>query len=766
MYMKFLRFVAGQLFMCHMAVMCMAQQNLVTNPSFEDTIKCPGSSDQVTSSCSNWRSYSTATTPDYFNACNSGNVGVPNNFAGNQAAASGNAYCGVLAYHTLTTHFEYIAGSMTSLVPGNKYEVSMSVNLSNSSSYATDNLGIFLYDSGPSTIGTNTILPTPQVYFDNYGLITDKQNWVRLKKTFVADSAYDNIVIGAFNNSNNTFSKNKINNNGFAAFYYIDSVVVKLTDYFWVTGYDTLLCAGDTVTVDYLLDPVYNTNNVFTLQLSDKNGSFASPLAIGTKNDSTSGSIMGVIPSTVSNGTGYRMRIISSSFADTSDTTTVAIKIGNIDSSNVVITASSSVLCSGLPLNFSASTNVTSTTYAWSGPNNYNSSLASPSFPSTTTAMSGNYYATVSFYGCEVKDTFSVTVNPTPVKPQTGSNMPVCIGDTLKLTATSTAGATYSWTGPNNFSLPFQNPNRYSIVFNDTGDYVVTAKLGNCISVADTIHITANLAPFVVIYPDKDSICDGESVTFITLNNYTGGTPTYEWFVNGVQVSATGSTYTTATLQNNAIVRVNMTEYTKCSNPYVDPSNDLLMRVLQYLAPTVSITANPGGTVLPDQLITFTATSGDAGTNPGYQWRLNGNDVLGAIASKWSSDKLNDNDSVSVQVTSKYYCPQPKIVESNGITIDMVPLGVNGIAKEGQLKIYPNPNNGKFIISGVVTTANGTIAAEVINALGQKIYQQQVVIQNHKLQHEVELGDVATGNYLLRLQDSAGGVVVFKLNLR
>lgn len=764
--MKTLRFVVVQLFLCHIAFMCAAQQNLVNNPSFEDKIQCPNNADQV-ERCANWRSYAVNSTPDYYNSCHSGNYGVPNNTNGNQPAASGNAYCGVLAHHQLTTtHFEYIAGTMTPLVPGNTYEVSISVNLSNNSSYTTDNIGVLLYDAGVDTITTSTILPTPQIYYDSYGLITDKQNWVRLKKTFIADSAYDNIIIGAFSNSNNSYGFNKINNNGFAAYYYIDSVVVKLTDYIKVTSYDTLLCAGDTVSVGYILDPVLNSNNVFTLQLSDKNGSFASPVAIGTKNDSSSGIITGVIPNTVSNGTGYRMRMVASSPADTSDTTAIAIKIGNIDSSNVAITASSSILCAGSSLNFSASTSVASAAYEWNGPNSFTSSIASPSFASVTTAMSGNYYATVRFYGCEVLDTFSVTVNPTPFKPLAGSNSPVCIGDTLKLTANSSNGATYIWTGPNNFNSPFQNPNRYNLVWNDTGAYTVIAKLGNCTSPAGTINVTANVEPFVVIYPTNDSICVGEAVTFTALPNNAGGTPTYKWYVNGLQAAASGTTFTTSTLQHNDVVSTNMTEYTKCGKPYTDPSNDVQMTVLQYVTPSVSITASPGGTLPPGQLITFTATPVNGGVNPGYQWMRNGNDVIGATGMIWGADNLNDNDSISVVLISDHLCAQPKTVESNGIIVDIFPVNIGEIAKEGLLNIYPNPNSGSFTLEGDVASGNEWYDISITNAIGQVVYRTRTSVTNGKLHHTINMRAIAQGIYILKLSANNGSytVISFRVN--
>lgn len=57
----------------------------------------------------------------------------------------------------------------------------------------------------------------------------------------------------------------------------------------------------------------YNAGNVFTAQLSDASGSFASPTTLGTLASVSSGSIVANIPQENNMGGGYKIRIISSS---------------------------------------------------------------------------------------------------------------------------------------------------------------------------------------------------------------------------------------------------------------------------------------------------------------------------------------------------------------------------------------------------------------------------------------------------------------------
>ncbi len=64
--------------------------------------------------------------------------------------------------------------------------------------------------------------------------------------------------------------------------------------------------------VTFTATGTFQTGNVFTAQLSDGSGSFASPTSIGTLNGTTSGTIEATLPASVANGSGYRIRVVAS----------------------------------------------------------------------------------------------------------------------------------------------------------------------------------------------------------------------------------------------------------------------------------------------------------------------------------------------------------------------------------------------------------------------------------------------------------------------
>ena len=75
----------------------------------------------------------------------------------------------------------------------------------------------------------------------------------------------------------------------------------------------TDLCAGQALSVPFMASGPFQADNQFTVQLSNKLGSFVGAPPIGAAPGTTSGSVEVVIPSGLAPGDGYRMRIVASS---------------------------------------------------------------------------------------------------------------------------------------------------------------------------------------------------------------------------------------------------------------------------------------------------------------------------------------------------------------------------------------------------------------------------------------------------------------------
>lgn len=85
-------------------------------------------------------------------------------------------------------------------------------------------------------------------------------------------------------------------------------------------------------------------------------------------------------------------------------------------------------------------------------------------------------------------------------------------------------------------------------------------------------------------------------------------------------------------------------------------------------AVSVSIASNASGnTICAGTSVTFTATPTNEGTSPGYQWKLNGNNV-GSNSSTFTTSSLSNNDVVTVEMTSNAVCAIGSPATSNSIT--------------------------------------------------------------------------------------------------
>src|SRR5262249_33946955 len=95
--------------------------------------------------------------------------------------------------------------------------------------------------------------------------------------------------------------------------------------------------------------------------------------------------------------------------------------------------------------------------------------------------------------------TATTTVNAIPAAPTAGNGGPVCAGGTLQLTASTVAGATYAWIGPNAFASSAQNPTIPNATTAASGLYSVTVTVNGCVSPAGTTTALVRALPTATV---------------------------------------------------------------------------------------------------------------------------------------------------------------------------------------------------------------------------------------------------------------------------
>jgi len=197
--------------LCLISSVKATSQNLVLNPSFEDTITCPIGTWAM--QCRYWYSASGGS-PDYFSEqpdifC--GTSYVPQSGGGYQYARTGIAYVGLGVYtkHVSPNHInrrEYVGGELSdTLKQGHEYCVSFYVSVAEEFKYVVDGIGLYLsVDSAVDyTINTNLSF-MPQISNPAGNIIYDTLNWVQISGTYIANGGEKYLTIGNFKDDANT----------------------------------------------------------------------------------------------------------------------------------------------------------------------------------------------------------------------------------------------------------------------------------------------------------------------------------------------------------------------------------------------------------------------------------------------------------------------------------------------------------------------------------------------------------------------------------
>jgi hypothetical protein len=193
-------------------------------------------------------------------------------------------------------------------------------------------------------------------------------------------------------------------------------------------------------------------------------------------------------------------------------------------------------ICSGSTLNIFVASPVTGVTYTWIGPNGYFSigPIQSIIINSVSTNASGSYYVTATKNNCtSPAGSVNVVVDSTPAKPTITSNTPVCTGAPLTLgaTTTSTMPVTWSWTGPNSYTNPTQNPQvsptattAMSGIYNVTATASYTSPTLTCTSATATTTVVVNSTPVITSISSTNPTSCASATGTIVLNGLAAST--------------------------------------------------------------------------------------------------------------------------------------------------------------------------------------------------------------------------------------------------
>jgi gliding motility-associated-like protein len=213
------------------------------------------------------------------------------------------------------------------------------------------------------------------------------------------------------------------------------------------------------------------------------------------------------------------------------------------------------------------------------------------------------------------------------------------------------------------------------------------------VSIIQNPVATANLTASPV-----GTVCSGDSVVY-SMSTTNAGSPTFQWFINGVLNANTDSVLTYIPNDNDSI-SVSMFSGISCaSNPQLD--SYIIADVSSGASPVVNLNASPSTSICNGDTITFNATVVNGGSAPIYNWTINGV-ASGTNDSILVATTLADNDVVQIIATSSLTCAiinsdtasvTISVATNNPPTVSIIPLPV-GPCEGDSVQLIAEPVNG------------------------------------------------------------------------
>lgn len=359
----------------------------------------------------------------------------------------------------------------------------------------------------------------------------------------------------------------------------------------------------------------------------------------------------------------------------TSVAPSVTVNVNPIPTATVTPSGTAS-FCAGSNQLLMANTG-TGYTYQWK----LNGTNITGATAGTYTATGAGSYTVVvtSASNCSMTSAATVlTVTPLPTATITPAGPTTfCTGGNVVLNANTGTGLTYQWR-QNGTDITGATTSSYTAT--TAGIYTVKVTGNSCFAISQSVTVIVNTPPTATITPNSaTTFCQGDSVLLVA---NTGTGLTYQWKLNGNNISGASNAVYLAQAAGSYTVAVSNGGCSTTSNPVVVTVNPLPVATVSANGPTSFCS---GGSVV---------LTGNTGTGLTYQWRLNGANIAGATTNSYTASQ-----------TGIY-----RLVINNGTC--------SGISAPVNVVVFPLPSATITPLTATTICANDTAVLQAPTAQG------------------------------------------------
>ncbi|HQW12505.1 MAG TPA: lamin tail domain-containing protein [Saprospiraceae bacterium] len=444
-------------------------------------------------------------------------------------------------------------------------------------------------------------------------------------------------------------------------------------------------------------------------------------------------------------------------------------------------------------------------TYAWSGPNNFSSTVQNPVVLNFSIEKIGVYQVIITNSGgCSATYLVKVGYLAPPVATASYEQSSACAGSTLQLHGGGRGS--YLWSGPNSFTSSEQDPTIPNVSVNQSGLYtLIVTGLNGCADTT-TLQVDVKPLPFISIPGGPLVVCEGDGV-YLTAkaqgdvswsgpygyftevdNPYVNNIPIYmSGYYVATVVGATGcvnsdsvlvkvfpSVVATAYAEEiymceGGTIRIHASggtfyQWTGPGGYHSNEQNPVIINITEENAGTYQVLVyNEAGcfgtayvNIYVNPLVVkpfIYATPNPAGVGQTVQFY-----ATGGLYYKWSGPLGFESDqrnpilpNVSLQHGGVYYC---QIIDSSSCQVTVSTLlrvfgkKQNILSSEvGQGSIYPNPTKNELIFNGVDGTS---VEYTIYSAVGS------VITSGKTKDFRLEISNLKNGLYYIVWKTDTG----------